>query len=94
MAEKMFSRKKDDITKAIEQIEREEEDKAWKAKKAEYGDRFNAKKFYELSNPWYNLKEAIPLIIVIIIMLWICIPMVVKNIQAHELMLSQLHSHS
>lgn len=64
----------DDIQKAFKQIEREEEDKAWNAKRAEYGKKFNAPKFYELERFWPNFWAIFslgwPIYLVLIIKYW------------------------
>ena len=44
----------DDLEKALKEIDKEQEDKAWNEKKRIYGDKFNAPKFYELEKFWPN----------------------------------------
>ena len=43
-----------ELKKALKEVDKEIEDKAWAAKRAEYGPRFNAPKFYELERFWPN----------------------------------------
>jgi len=46
--------KQKSLKDAIRDVEKEIEDKAWSEKKAIYGNKFNAQKFYELSRFWPN----------------------------------------
>lgn len=43
-----------DLNKALKEVDKEAEDRAWAEKKKIYGDKFNAPKFYELSSFWPN----------------------------------------
>lgn len=54
----------DQIRKLIKQAEKEEEDKAWALKKTEYGDKFNAPKFYELESFWPNFWAWVQLAVI------------------------------
>lgn len=67
-------RKKSDLEKALEELDTEAEDKAWAEKKAIYGDKFNAPKFYELSKFWPNFWAIVslfwPFYLILIIKYW------------------------
>ena len=87
-------KKLDKVEEALKQLERDEEDRAWAAKKAIYGKYFNAPKFYELSNPWYNLKCWIPILVILSIYLWFAVPKFLQYMDKHEKMVNELRNNA
>ena len=58
------------LKKALKEIDKELEDKAWAEKKAVYGRHFNAPKFYELDAFWPNFWAWATFLIPTLLLSW------------------------
>ena len=69
------------LKKELEKVSREQEDEAWAKKRAEYGEKFDSKKFYELDRFWPNFWSWFPYLTMIAIAVYFLFPSFINEIK-------------